>query len=89
VQVQLTAMDVQLRAPEPLRRSSIAPQAQPRPVQTRNLVSPGRAFEVTAWLTSFEKSGAVLAEKLHREGNVKSSTLEGQLFQEPYPTTHS
>jgi putative transposase len=38
---QLTAMGDQLRASEPLRRSPIAPSAQPRQIQTPTLVSAG------------------------------------------------
>ena len=38
---QLTAMGDQLRAPETLRRSPIAPSAQPRQIQQRTLVSAG------------------------------------------------
>lgn len=38
---QLTAMGNQLRAQEPLRRSPIAPSAQPREVQQGTLVSAG------------------------------------------------
>jgi Integrase core domain len=45
---QLTAMGDQLRAPETLRRSPIAPSAQPRQVQQRTLVSAGLASGVTA-----------------------------------------
>jgi putative transposase len=38
---QLTAMGDRLRAPEPLRRSPIAPSAQPRQIQMPTLVSAG------------------------------------------------
>lgn len=38
---QLTAMGDQLRAPETLRRSPIAPSAQPRQIQPPTLVSAG------------------------------------------------
>jgi putative transposase len=38
---RLTAMGDRLRAPEPLRRSPIAPSAQPRQIQTPTLVSAG------------------------------------------------
>jgi putative transposase len=37
----LTAMGDQLRVSEPLRRSPIAPSAQPRQIQQRTLVSAG------------------------------------------------
>jgi putative transposase len=39
IAAQITAMGDQLRASEPLRRSPIAPSAQPRQVQQRTLVS--------------------------------------------------
>lgn len=38
---QLTAMGDRLRAPEPLRRSPIAPSAHPREIQTPTPVSAG------------------------------------------------
>jgi len=45
---QLTAMSAQLRTPEPLRRSPIAPSAQPRQVHQRTLVSARGASGGTA-----------------------------------------
>lgn len=48
VAAQLTAMVDQLRATETLRRSTIAPSAQPRQIQPPNLVLDGLASGVTA-----------------------------------------
>ena len=45
---QPTAMGDQLRAPEPLRRSPIAPAAQPRQIQPPIPISAGSASGVTA-----------------------------------------
>ncbi len=75
---QLTAMGDQLRAPETLRRSPIAPPTQPRQIQQRTLVSAGSASGVTA-TAACEIAGADRKMVRHQSQRAPDTALRRRL----------